>query len=168
MGPVHNRAQYDTVRNMLAAAEATGGVVRYFGTLTVDPESGYYLRPALVTGVDDGAQIVAEEQFGPALPVIGYDTVDGAVARANDSEYGLTASVWSPDVERATHVAKRLQAGLRCVNSHGRSGTLDSPFGGVKRSGIGRERSGVESLEAYTDQQVVSVPRFHSPNGDSG
>jgi acyl-CoA reductase-like NAD-dependent aldehyde dehydrogenase len=143
-------------------------VVRYFDTLTVDPESGYYLRPALVTGVDDGAQIVAEEQFGPALPVIGYDTVDGAVARANDSEYGLTASVWSPDVERATHVAKRLQAGLRCVNSHGRSGTLDSPFGGVKRSGIGRERSGVESLEAYTDQQVVSVPRFHSPNGDSG
>jgi acyl-CoA reductase-like NAD-dependent aldehyde dehydrogenase len=168
MGPVHNQAQYDTVRNMLAEAEATGGAVQYFGTLTVDPGSGYFLRPALVTGADDGAQIVAEERFGPTLPVIGYDTVESAVARANDSEYGLTASVWSPDIERATGVAKRLQAGLRCVNAHGRSGTLDSPFGGVKRSGIGRERSGVESLDAYTDQQVLSVPRVPSLYDDAG
>jgi acyl-CoA reductase-like NAD-dependent aldehyde dehydrogenase len=124
--------------------------------MTVDPDSGWYLRPSLVTGLDESSALVAEEQFGPALPVIAYDDVDDAVARANSTEYGLTASVWSPDVERAIGVARRLQAGQKTVNYHGFNGSLEAPFGGVKQSGVGREL-GMEGLLAYTDSQVVAV-----------
>jgi acyl-CoA reductase-like NAD-dependent aldehyde dehydrogenase len=155
MGPVHNKAQRDIVSRMLAEASERG-TVRHYGTMTVDPDSGWYLRPAVVTGLDESSALVAEEQFGPALPVIGYHDVDDAVDRANSTEYGLTASVWSPDVQRAIGVARRLQAGTKTVNSHGFNGSLEAPFGGVKQSGIGREL-GMEGLLAYTDQQVVSV-----------
>jgi aldehyde dehydrogenase len=155
MGPLHNKAQRDVVSGMLAEASERG-TVRAFGTMTVDPDSGWYLRPVIATGLDESSALVAEEQFGPALPVIGYDDVDDAVARANSTEYGLTASIWSPDVERAVGVARRLQAGQKTVNSHGFTGSLEAPFGGVKQSGVGREL-GFEGLLAYTDQQVVSV-----------
>jgi acyl-CoA reductase-like NAD-dependent aldehyde dehydrogenase len=123
----------------------------------VDPASGWYLRPAIATGIDEACRLVAEEQFGPALPVIAYGDVDNAVARANSTEYGLTASVWSPDVERAAQVARRLEAGLKCVNAHGFTGSLEAPFGGVKQSGVGRDL-GIEGLLAYTDQQAVCTP----------
>jgi acyl-CoA reductase-like NAD-dependent aldehyde dehydrogenase len=155
LGPLHNRAQRDIVSGMLAEA-AQRGTVRRYGTMTVDPDSGWYLRPSLVTGLDESSALVAEEQFGPALPVIAYDDVDDAVARANSTEYGLTASVWSPDVERAVGVARRLQAGQKTVNYHGFNGSLEAPFGGVKQSGVGREL-GMEGLLAYTDSQVVAV-----------
>jgi acyl-CoA reductase-like NAD-dependent aldehyde dehydrogenase len=156
MGPLHNKAQRDIVSGMLAEA-AQRGTVHHFGTMAVDPDSGWYLRPSVVTGIDEACALVSEEQFGPALPVVVYDDVDDAVARANSTEYGLTASVWSPDLDRAGGIARRLQAGLKCVNSHGFSGSLDAPFGGVKQSGVGRDL-GIEGLLAYTDQQAVAIP----------
>jgi acyl-CoA reductase-like NAD-dependent aldehyde dehydrogenase len=156
MGPLHNKAQRDIVSGMLTEA-AQRGTVHQFGTMAVDPESGWYLRPSVVTGIDEACALVSEEQFGPALPVVIYNDVDDAVARANSTEYGLTASVWSPDLDRAGGIARRLQAGLKCVNSHGFSGSLDAPFGGVKQSGVGRDL-GIEGLLAYTDQQAVAIP----------
>jgi acyl-CoA reductase-like NAD-dependent aldehyde dehydrogenase len=100
---------------------------------------------------------VAEEQFGPVLPVLTYRTVDEAVARANDSDLGLGASVWSPDEDRAVEVAAQLEAGTVWVNQHPML-SPDVPFGGVKQSGLGVESS-LYGLLAYTDISVLRVKR---------
>lgn len=156
MGPLNNQAQKAVVERLLADA-ANRGIVRHFGELTVQERSGYFLRPALALGLGADAPLVSEEQFGPALPVIAYDSLDDAVAQANGTEYGLSASVWSPDEERAIGVARKLQAGCTAINAHGNV-TLEAPFGGVKQSGIGRDL-GTEGLLAFTEQQAVAVVR---------
>ena len=79
---------------------------------------GYFFAPTILTGVGDGIRIVDEEQFGPALPIIAYQNLDDAMERANGTTYGLTASVWSPDVDRASAVASRLDCGQVWVNAH--------------------------------------------------
>jgi len=155
MGPVHSRRQLERVQSFVAEAQAKGSLAVH-GTLTVDPSTGWYMLPVIAVGLDESAALVSEEQFGPALPVIAYDHVEEAIARANNTSYGLTGSVWGQDVERATAVAKRLQVGLSCVNMHGFTGDMDTPFGGVKRSGIGKT-GGWEGLASFTNQQSLAV-----------
>jgi acyl-CoA reductase-like NAD-dependent aldehyde dehydrogenase len=103
--------------------------------------------------VAEGTPIVDEEQFGPAVPVIPYRDIDDAVARANDTRYGLSGSVWSSDPDRAAEVATRLECGTAFVNDHL---TLQPymPFGGMKWSGIGVE-NGPWGLEEFTALQVL-------------
>jgi aldehyde dehydrogenase len=159
MAPLHSKAQRDIVRGMVADARERGAEVRECGTISVDPDSGWFLRPSVVWNVPDDAPLVAEEQFGPALPVLGYDTEDEVVARANGTEYGLTSSVWSADEERAKAVARRLQAGSTAINNHGALGLgINAPFGGVKQSGIGRELSR-EGLFAFTEEHAIALLR---------
>jgi acyl-CoA reductase-like NAD-dependent aldehyde dehydrogenase len=109
-----------------------------------------------VTGVGPGSRVVDEEQFGPVIPLISYDSVEQAVAMANDSVYGLGASVWSADVERAEAVADQLEAGTTWVNTHFASLGPEQPLAGVKLSGIGVE-GGPWGLEEFTDPQVRYV-----------
>jgi len=157
MGPLNNRAQRDYVAELVADAEAAGGKVRYCGELAADPERGWFLRPTIVTGLDDSARLVREEQFGPALPVLAYDSLDDAIERVNDSEFGLASSIWCTDEDRAAQLARRIQAGTTFVNNHGVFALdLRGPFGGVKQSGLGREL-GVDGLRAYTESHVVST-----------
>ena len=108
-------------------------------------------------GLADDAGLVTQEQFGPALPVLTYTDLDDVVARANDSDLGLGASVWSPDEERALAVADRLVAGSVWINQHPML-SPDTPFGGVKQSGIGVESS-LHGLLAYTDVRVTRSRR---------
>jgi acyl-CoA reductase-like NAD-dependent aldehyde dehydrogenase len=157
MGPLNNRAQRDYVAGLVADAEAAGGAVRHCGELAADPERGWFLRPAIVTGLDDSARLVREEQFGPALPVLAYDSLDEAIDRVNDSEFGLASSIWCTDEDRAARLARRIQAGTTFVNNHGLFAIdLRGPFGGVKQSGLGRELA-VDGLRAYTESHVVST-----------
>ncbi len=107
------------------------------------------------TDVDDSARVVAEEQFGPVLPILAFRDVDDAVARANSTEFGLGASVWSTDVARASAIAAEIDAGTTWVNQHIRL-EPDVPFGGQKQSGIGREM-GIWGLEEFCDLQVLSA-----------
>jgi betaine-aldehyde dehydrogenase len=102
--------------------------------------------------VDNGMRIAREEIFGPVNCVIPYDTVEEAIAIANDSEYGLSGSVWSQDTERAMAVARKIRTGTFTLNGF----TLDSeiPFGGYKASGIGRQ-NGLEGLDAFTELKSV-------------
>jgi acyl-CoA reductase-like NAD-dependent aldehyde dehydrogenase len=159
MAPLHNRQQRDILAGMVDDARSRGAAVRECGTISVDPDSGWFLRPVVASGLDDHAPLVAEEQFGPALPVLGYDTLDEAVARANGTEYGLTSSVWSADEERAATVAIRLQSGATAINNHGAGGLgIQAPFGGVKQSGVGRELSR-DGLLAYTEPHAVALIR---------
>lgn len=142
MGPIHRRVDQQRIEDMLEQARAGGARVHRPGRVREEDagSGGYFVSPAVVEGADDSASIVADEQFGPALPVLGYDDVDEAVRRANDSEYGLCASVWTADAELAARLTSRLQAGTVFVNNHGTS-AMDhrAPFGGWKHSGIGVE-----------------------------
>ena len=108
-----------------------------------------------MTGVGPGVRIVDEEQFGPVLPVIPFSAVEDAIAQANDTEYGLCASVWSSDIARASQLAQRLEAGTVLVNNHTEVAP-HVPFGGCKSSGIGRA-GGQPGLDEYAEFKTVIV-----------
>ncbi|MGE0801253.1 MAG: aldehyde dehydrogenase family protein, partial [Lautropia sp.] len=134
MGPIQNRMQFDKVARLVESARASGATIVCGGTPPGGP--GYFFPITLVTDIEDGSPLVDEEQFGPVLPVIRYRDLEDAIARANRSEVGLGASVWSGDIDRARAVAGRLQAGTVWINQHGMIHPM-VPFGGVKKSGWG-------------------------------
>lgn len=158
MGPLHRREQRDRLRALAEDARARGGQVREAGS-AADPDAfakGWFTLPALITGVDQDAEVVRREQFGPLLPIVPFDSDEQALRMANDSEFGLGASVWSGDPERAAGLARRLEAGYVWVNAHGPWAQDDRvPFGGVKQSGIGREH-GLEGALEFVEAQSVS------------
>jgi len=154
-GPIQNKPQLERVRELTADALVKGGDAFFTGEVPAGP--GYWFPTTLIRGVAEDVPLVAEEQFGPVMPILRYRTLDDAIRRANDTDYGLGASVWSTDLERAAAVADRLRAGSVWVNQHPTvSPTV--PFGGVKQSGIGVEGS-MHGLIEYTDIKVVSVKR---------
>lgn len=155
LGPLTNAMQHAKVAGLVAGALERGGRAVAGGASMDRP--GYFYRPTIVTGVDEDTPLVAEEQFGPALPVMAYRSVDEAVARANASPYGLGASVWSSDTERAREVLSHLSTGMAWVNSHV-AVAPHQPFGGIKYSGIGVE-NGPWGVESFTDLQMVHEAR---------
>ncbi|MGX1159207.1 phenylacetaldehyde dehydrogenase [Arthrobacter sp. SLBN-100] len=153
LGPLQNKAQYSIVANLVDAAKESGARILLGGNPdTARP--GYFYPTTLVADIDDDNPLVAEEQFGPALPIIRYSTVDEAVEKANALDVGLGASVWSANLPAAREVAARLQAGTVWINKHG---AVDPrvPFGGAKQSGYGLE-FGVEGRKALGVPQVIS------------
>lgn len=159
-------AMVDDARDRGADVRTIGGVAS--GT---DLDGGWFIRPKLVLGLDDDAPLVRHEQFGPTVPVLGYESIDEVVERANSCELALGSSVWSTDEDRAFAVASRLEAGMTFINCHNRSGmSLRAPFGGVKRSGYGRE-FGRAGLEEYVQTHAIHAPaafRPGAPGGTSG
>ncbi|MEV5843596.1 aldehyde dehydrogenase family protein [Streptomyces sp. NPDC051985] len=155
LGPINNRLQFERVREMVENALGQGAVAAAGGAPLEGP--GYFYAPTILTGVTDATRIVGEEQFGPALPVLTYRDLDDAIGRANASQYGLTASVWSPDLDRATSVASQLDCGQVSVNTHGGAVRPDLPFGGHKWSGLGVE-NGPWGLYGFTELQVLARP----------
>jgi acyl-CoA reductase-like NAD-dependent aldehyde dehydrogenase len=157
MGPVHRPEGRDFVERLLAEASARGVRVHRPATIRAEDadQGGYIVSPAIVEDPPPDSAIVREEQFGPALPVIGYDDISDAVAAGNDTGYGLCASIWSGDEELAASVSSRLEAGTVFVNQHGMS-AIDyrAPMGGWKRSGYGLEL-GIEGMQAFTRTRVV-------------
>lgn len=153
LGPLQNRAQYDVVARLVQAAKDSGARVLLGGNPDAD-RPGFFYPATLVADIDNGNPLVAEEQFGPALPIIRYSTLDEAVAMANGLDVGLGASVWSSDPARAREVAARLEAGTVWINKHG---AVDPrmPFGGTKQSGYGLE-FGLEGLKGLGAPQVIS------------
>jgi acyl-CoA reductase-like NAD-dependent aldehyde dehydrogenase len=156
MGPVHTASARDRAEAMVADAEQGGAAVLRPGRVRAEDEGtgGYFVAPALVVAPAPDSPIVCEEQFAPVLPVIPYDDVAHAVDAANDTEFGLCASVWSNDEVLASDVARRLVAGTVFVNTHGIS-SLDpcAPMGGWKQSGFGVEL-GHEGMQAFARQRV--------------
>ncbi|HEX3333862.1 MAG TPA: aldehyde dehydrogenase family protein [Acidimicrobiales bacterium] len=157
MGPVHTASARDRVEAMVAEAEDAGAAVLRPGRVRAEDEGtgGYFVSPALVVAPAADAAIVRQEQFAPALPVIPYDNLDDAVAAANDTGFGLCASVWSNDDALAADVAARLVAGTVFVNTHGISSIdMYAPMGGWKQSGFGVEL-GPEGMQAFARQRVT-------------
>ncbi|WP_207309126.1 aldehyde dehydrogenase family protein [Desulfobacter hydrogenophilus] len=155
IGPLANAAQFDIIRKYVDDARQKGARVLCGGEPM--PGNGYFYPLTLVADVTDDMDLVKEEQFGTALPIIKYTTIDEAVERANAVDVGLGGSAWGNDVQQAKAVAQRLEAGTVWINAHGKLHPM-APFGGVKLSGIGTE-FGLEGLKAYTTIQVVSVAK---------
>ena len=153
LGPLQNKAQYDIVARLVDAAAEAGAKVLLGGNPVAD-SPGFFYPTTLVAEIDNDNALVAEEQFGPALPIIRYSNVEDAVAMANGLDAGLGASVWSADPAAARAVAARLQAGTVWINSHGGVHPM-VPFGGIKGSGYGLE-FGTEGLKSVSVPQVIN------------
>ncbi|MCA1007199.1 aldehyde dehydrogenase family protein [Rhodococcus hoagii] len=153
IGPLHNKAQLDFVQGLLDKAVAGGGTVVKGGGRGTDLP-GYFLEPTLVRDVDDTADIVALEQFGPVFPVVAYTDVEDVLATLDEQDFGLGASVWG-SVENAEKIADRIDAGSVWINQHNAL-EVELPFGGVKSSGFGRE-GGTAGVHDFLDTRVVSV-----------
>nr|ADK93993.1 non-acylating NAD-dependent aldehyde dehydrogenase [Sphingopyxis macrogoltabida] len=151
LGPVQNRIQYDKVRGLIAASRAAG-----LGFLS-EPGSfdgpGFFIAPTIIDNPPEDARIVQEEPFGPVVPLLRYHDIDEVIRRANESEYGLAASVWAKDADLAEEVAVRIESGTVWINTaHILSPSI--PFSGRKQSGIGVE-NGKEVLLEYTGIQAI-------------
>ena len=154
MGPVHTEAARDRVEAMIADAATSATEVVRPATVT-RPGHGWVVSPALVVAPDASAALVGEEQFAPALPLLPYRRINQAVEAANDTRFGLCASVWSADDELADSVARRLSAGTVWTNAHG-MGAMDhlAPMGGWGESGVGLEL-GIEGMASFTRPRVL-------------
>ena len=155
LGPLNNRAQRDRVAELVDDAVRSGARIATDSSMFDSP--GYFHRPTILADVPDNARIVAEEQFGPALPILGYDSLDEAITRANSTEFGLGGSVWGSDIERAQKVADRLECGTAWINTHA-APSPRSPFTGVKDSGLGVE-NGPWGLDSYTQLHTQYIAR---------
>ena len=123
------------------------------GGTRFDALPGYFLSPAVLTGVRNDMAVARQEVFGPVQSILTFDEADEAVALANDSAYGLAAGVFTQNISAAHMLARRLQAGQVQVNAYPLGG-VDTPFGGYKQSGLGREK-GVAALDYYTQLKTV-------------
>ena len=152
-GPVQNRRQFERIKELIVDAMENGALIA--GGLPDEDRRGYFVAPTIVRDLSDASRLVREEQFGPILPVLAYDDVEEAITRANASEFGLGASVWSKDPARAVAVAARLQAGTVWVNKHGELSPV-IPFCGSKHSGMGTDFSD-DGLKGFCQPVVISV-----------
>lgn len=153
LGPLVSAEQRDRVCEYIDAGRSEGGELVVGGNVIDSP--GYFVEPTIFANTSHSMRITREEIFGPVLVAMPYDSTDELVALANDSEYGLAASIWSQNISRVHDLIPRVKAGTIWVNTHG---VLDAnmPFGGFKRSGIGREH-GRAAIEGYTETKSVAI-----------
>ena len=142
IGPMVSREQWQLVRDLVDDAVATGAELHCGGPVDVAGSPGAYYAPTVLTGVTHEMRIMQEEIFGPVLPIIVVDSEDEALRLANDSRFGLGASLWTADRPKAERMARELQSGMVWINDHMYShGAAQTPWGGVKDSGLGRTHS---------------------------
>ncbi|RIQ31189.1 NAD-dependent succinate-semialdehyde dehydrogenase [Jiangella rhizosphaerae] len=153
VGPLVSAKQRGTVEELVADAVDRGAKVVTGGGRTGD--AGYFYQPTVLASVPDDARLLTEEIFGPVAPVATFRTDDEAVARANATEYGLVAYVFTRDLQRALRVSEGIEAGMVGLNA-GIVSNPAAPFGGVKASGFGRE-GGAEGIEEYLETKYVAI-----------
>ncbi len=164
-GPVISRQHRDQLLAFIERGEKEGATLLCGGKVPdLDDDSiaqGFYIEPTVFTDVDNAMTIAQEEAFGPILSVIRFKTEEQAVAIANDSKYGLAAMVWSKDMDKANRIARRLRCGTVWINTYGNFAN-ETPFGGYKQSGFGREL-GKEGLLEFTNSKHVCIDQ--TPGG---
>lgn len=155
MGPLVSAKQRDRVLAYIEKGKQEGARVLLGGGVPGHLKKGFYVEPTVFVDVSNDMAIAREEIFGPVLVVIAYDDEEDAVRIANDSDFGLSGSVWSASEERALNVARRIRTGTVNVNGGNFYGA-DAPFGGYKQSGLGREM-GQEGFEEYLEVKTIAI-----------
>ncbi|GAC03758.1 aldehyde dehydrogenase family protein [Paraglaciecola chathamensis] len=154
LGPMTTKAQYDQVGRYYEVAKKEGAKALVGGEMP-RTNGGWYVAPTVYTNVTNDMSIAQEEVFGPVLVLIPFKDEEEAVAIANDTEYGLAAGLWTKDISRAHRIASKIEAGQVFVNEYP-SGGVETPFGGYKKSGFGREK-GLEALHHYTQTKTTII-----------
>jgi aldehyde dehydrogenase (NAD+) len=157
VGPITTKSQYKKVLDYIEIAKGEGATCVLGGAAASRPEcgDGWFVEPTIFTGVQPTMRIAQEEVFGPILSVIPFDSDDEAVEIANDTLFGLAAGVWTTSIKRALRMSERLEAGTVWINTY-RAVSYMSPFGGYKRSGLGRE-SGLTAIRDYLQEKSVWI-----------
>jgi acyl-CoA reductase-like NAD-dependent aldehyde dehydrogenase len=164
IGPIQNKMQYEKLLGYLEDSRKEGKIIAGGEPLS---REGYFIPVTVVRDLPNSARVVREEQFGPIVPLVAYDTEDEAVEYANSTEFGLGGSIWTSDPQRGLDVASRIETGTIWVNQHLLL-PFDVPFGGAKQSGIGLQ-NGIEGMEDVTQLRIVNaalkVTTFERPRG---
>ena len=157
MGPMNSRAQYEKTLSYIRIGQEEGAQLAFGGARPRGEQfaRGFWVEPTVFTGVDMSMRIAREEIFGPVLSVLRWHDPEEAVAMANAVDYGLTAAVWTRDIDSALRMAQRIEAGYVWINGVG-THFRGVPYGGLKNSGIGREE-GLEEMLSYTDIKVINI-----------
>ncbi|MEX1264918.1 MAG: aldehyde dehydrogenase [Actinomycetota bacterium] len=155
MGAMVDRSQLERVLGYIQAGTSDGAELRLGGNRVLQETGGFYLEPTIFGSVTNDMRIAQEEIFGPVLSTISFSDPEEAVRIANDSVFGLAASVWTDDVSTAHRTARAIRAGVVWVNCFDR-GDISSPFGGFKQSGFGRDKS-MHAMEKFTDLKAIWI-----------
>ena len=156
VGPIQNKKQYERVLDLIQDAKDNG--YKFLTGGDKDPSgTGYYVPITILDNPPEDARIVAEEQFGPVMPLMKFESVDEVIERANNSEYGLAGAVWTKDTDKGVEIAEQLETGTVWINEFMQLSPF-APFGGHKQSGFGAEY-GIDGLKEFTYPQVITVKR---------
>ncbi|MBS1843181.1 MAG: aldehyde dehydrogenase [Actinobacteria bacterium] len=164
-GAMVDKTQMDRVMSYIDSGRDEGAELRVGGAAAEVADGGFYIEPTIFDKVTNSMTIAREEIFGPVLATIDFSSEEDAVTVANDTIYGLTASVWTENIDRAHRMARAIRAGVVWVNTFD-AGDIASPFGGFKESGFGRDKS-LHALEKYTDLKAVWIGLRASAPGAS-
>ncbi|BDW81308.1 aldehyde dehydrogenase [Erythrobacter sp. Dej080120_24] len=160
VGPIQNKKQYDRVLELIQDAKDNG--YKFLTGGNVDPSgTGYYVPITILDNPPEDARIVAEEQFGPVMPLMKFSSEEEVIQRANNSEYGLAGAVWTANPEKGVEIAEQLETGTVWVNEYLHLSPF-APFGGHKQSGFGAEY-GLDGLKEFTYPQVITVKKDNVP-----
>lgn len=155
VGPLITRKQRDSVMELLVKTKAEQAEILTGGTVPADRQKGYFIQPAVVSGLDQQSVLARNEIFGPILPLFSFTDVADAIQKANDTEYGLAAYIFTNNLNTAIQVSEALEFGMVGINEWAPHGT-ESPFGGWKFSGQGHE-SGSDGLFEYMEKKLISI-----------
>jgi len=155
MGPIAHKGQFKQISKYVQTAIDEGATLVTGGEPCADADGELLYRPTIFTDVTDEMTIAREEIFGPVLSVFEFNTEEEVIERANDTEYGLAAGVWTGDLERGLRLTEQIEAGIVWVNTY-RQMSYTLPFGGMKQSGIGRE-NGTEAIDEYLQTKSVCI-----------
>ena len=156
LGAVSSKNHFNKILNYIKLAEKEGGEILFGGKalkLSGRCKKGWFIEPTIIEGLNNNAKTNQEEIFGPVVTLIPFDNEEDAIQIANESDYGLSATIWTEDKERATRVSNQVEAGVIWVNCW-LVRDLRTPFGGMKQSGMGRE-GGSEALRFFTEQKNI-------------
>ncbi len=156
IGPMIERPHLDKVMGYIDRGRAEGARVVSGGSRVLEDTGGYFVAPTIFDGVTNDMTIAREEIFGPVLSTIPFDTEEEGIRLANETAYGLAASVFTKDLDAAFRVARAVRAGTVGVNAYS-EGDITTPFGGYKQSGFGGRDKGLEALEQYTEKKTIWV-----------
>ena len=157
MGPLISRQQLERTQRFVAMAREEGGKVVCGGRRPVHLDRGYFYEPTLITGLSPDSEVCQQEIFGPVIVVLGFDSDEEALAIANNSRYGLSGALFSADKGKALQMAERIDTGWVTINAAVIAPDTHAPFGGIKRSGFGKEW-GLEGLKEFSYQQTLNFP----------